>query len=148
VQLGQARAEIVIDPGPVLRRDIGQGRVHQDAARHVVHHIEVGADDARVLAEDAGVGHGHVRILQRAHGGVFAVDLVGGGKQDAGRFLPQDVTLEVAAVARDQKEGRVRGATLELVNLQPLAEVLDTLVQIPVERGDVEAMGRRDLADW
>ncbi len=86
-------------------------------------------------------------LFERAHGGEFAVDLVGAGEQDARRLFAQDIAPELATAVCDQEEGGVRGAALELVNVQVFAEVLDAFAQVRIERGDVEAMGRRDLAD-
>lgn len=146
VQPGEGGAQFVIDRRPFGGRQAWQGGVPEDAAFHVVHDIEAGADDRVVLAQRAHAGHGHV-TLQRLHGPVLAIDLVGAGQQHAGRLLAQDIAQRPVRAVGGQQEGRVGGAALELLHAHGLAEALDAGLQPGFQRRGIEAMGRGDLAN-
>jgi hypothetical protein len=63
VDLVEARQDLdgVAPQRPPLRgRETRQGELGQDPARHVAHHVEDGAHDLGILAEDESLGHRHV----------------------------------------------------------------------------------------
>ena len=103
--------------------EIGQLRLHEDAAGYEIHQVERRADDGGVLAEEPHRDDGDGTALERRLHPVFAVDGVGAREQLARRLLAQ----HIFAARRFDEESRVRLAALELPHRGLLAEIFEML---------------------
>ena len=103
--------------------EIGQIRLHEDAAGDEIHQVERRADDGGVLAEQPHPHNGDGRTLKRRLHPVFAVDGMGAGEQLARRLFAQ----HIFAARRFDEEGRVRLAALELPHRGLLAKIFELL---------------------
>ena len=113
-----------------------QRRVPDDASRHVVHHVERGADDGIVLAEAIGPRHGNIGSTQGGDHPVFTIDSVRRGQQLARRLPAQDIAL---APGLEHERG-IGLAALELFGLQRPRKSLHVLAEVAFQFGHVEAM--------
>ncbi len=137
VQGGERRVHRVIDRRALLVGDLGDRRVPDDPAIDEFHHVEGGADDALVLAEDMHLRHGNGRAAERLHHAIFAVDGMGGLEELPRRLLAQ----HGAATRMAQHEGRVRLPAGELLRLHRPAEARPMGLEIGAERRFVDDHG-------
>ena len=112
VQRREHAREILVDGaafGVVHRR---QQQIGEHAPRDFLHHVELRADHRRVFAQRVHLRHRHVGVAQRMHHAIFAVDLVRGRQQFAGRLFAQHVLLRTGA----QRERRIALTAFELTH--------------------------------
>ena len=138
VQRRQGLGEGVIGGLALQVIEIGQVRLHEDAAGDEIHQVKGRADDGGIVAEQPHLHDGDGRALQRGLHPIFAVDGVGARQELARRLLAQ----HEFARRRGEQEGRVRLAALELPHRRLRAEVFEMLPQIVPELLFVETVAR------
>ncbi len=89
VQRRHHAVHLVVVRAALGGRHAGQGRVPEDAAFHMVHHVKHRADDAGVFAQGMGFRHRHLGLGQRADDAELAVHRMGRGQQVAQRLAAQ-----------------------------------------------------------
>ena len=126
----------LVDGRPFGGRASGQQRIHHDATRHPVHDIEDRTDHPRVVTEQPGLRHRHVRAAKRGQDAVFAVHGMRRRQKLARRLAPQHVFM----VGGGETIRRVGLAALELAHRHRTAEARDALDEMALERIHIEAM--------
>ena len=147
VKLCQSEIEIVVQRGPFLWQQCRERSIHENPARHKIHHIERRADDGVIFTEQSDIRNRNVGWPKRLHGGEFAIDLMGARQQRTGRLLAHDKTPNVGAIPGHKKKRRIGCTALELKHAQRRPEGSDARAQIGVEAGNVEAVLLCDVAD-
>ena len=142
VQRREHVGEVAVDGRSLGGRRLGHEGVRVDPALHLLHHVELGADDARVVAQEVHPRHRDAGRLQRLHDPVLPVHRVGGGEELARRLLAQ----HVLPVAGREEERRVALPALELPHHERLADgpVRQLRAQIHLEGPFVEAVSGPD----
>ena len=115
VEGGEDLGEMPVDSVPLSRRRLRHEGVREHAAVHLLHHVELRADDLRVLAQQVHPGDGHRGRAEGLHDPVLAVDLVSGGEELARGLLAKH-ELPVAGL---EQERRIALPTFELPDLEP-----------------------------
>ena len=109
--------EVAVDGGSLGGRSLGHEGVRVDPSLHLLHHVELRADDAGVLAEQVHPRNRHRRRFESLHHPVLPVHLVGGPEELARRLLAQHV-LPAAGL---EEERRVALPPFELAHHERLA---------------------------
>ena len=146
VQAREHEVHRVEERGALGRSHSGQVRLDHEPAVHVLHDVERGADDVRVLAERIGPWHRDVGAPERGDDAVLAVHRMRRRQELARRLAPEHVLA-----ARRLEVVRGTGlAAVELPHGDGTAEPLDVLAHVALERGHVEPVRlahlRRDHA--
>src|SRR3546814_15846387 len=82
---------------------------------HIVHDIEVRADDIGVVAEPDHARNGKAGRRERRHDAIFAFDLVRRAEESAGRLAPEDI-LRARGIGHEI--GWIRLPALELADTE------------------------------
>jgi acyl-CoA dehydrogenase len=144
MQVGHDLAHGGINGAALGRRQAGQCGVAEHAAFGEIHHIEWGADNRSVLAQQAGRDDRHTAPLQRMHDAVFALDHVRRWQQLPRRLLAQHVTPPPTF----HNEGRVGLTAAELANGKVCGKTVEVLGEIVGEPVGIELVSRADISDF
>ena len=131
--------EVAVDGGAFGGRGLRHERIRVHPAFDLLHDVEPGTDDARVLAQHVHPRNRHGSRFEGLHHPVLPIHLVGGGEERAGRLLAEDVL----ATPRGEQERGIALPALELPDNERLAggEPRQLGPQKGFERPFVEAVG-------
>ena len=123
MELRQRLGHAEIDAAALLRREIRQGRVLEDAAVEPLHQVERRAQRLVVVMEQDRTRHRHAGRRQGLQHAIFAIDGMGAAQDRAGRLLAQ----HQPARAVIDEIGRVGLAAAD--DLQPHLALAEPLAQ-------------------
>jgi hypothetical protein len=90
MQRSQRAGHAPVRRRPFFRGCLRHGRVGEYSPFHVLHHVERGADDARVSAQAQGPRHGDGCVFQGGQHSKLALYGMGRGQRGRRGLLPQD----------------------------------------------------------
>ena len=138
MQVGQGLDHRTEERSALVGVEFGQGWIPEDPAFQTIHHVESGADNGVVVAQEPRPGTGEAYRMERVHHTMFALDGVRRRHQRSGRFTAQHEGLGNAADLRIEPIGGVRLPARELRDMVQHVEPGDRGPQVPLERSDIE----------
>jgi hypothetical protein len=137
VQLCHDPGQVKVNGFALRWSQCGQQGFGEKSTLYHFHHVELGANDAGVVAQAVHDRNRYIGILQRFHDPIFPIHLVRRWQQLTRRLFAQ----HISAVGGLQQEGRIGLATLKLADLQGTLVVGNVCCHIPGQYGFIELVG-------